>query len=127
MGDMNGKSDPFCRLELVNEVLQTGTEYKTLCPEWNRTFTLQVRDIHEAVMITVYDEDNRNQAEFLGRVVVPLLSIRSGQIRWMALKDKKLKARAKGSILVQFWLSYNLVGVDNLKKLLTLTKFSPNS
>lgn len=110
--DMNGKSDPFCRLELGNEQLQTATEYKTLSPEWNRTFCLQVKDIHEVLMITIYDEDNRDQAEFLGRVAVPLLSIRNGQMKWMALKDKKLRTRAKGNILVQFWLSYNLVRLD---------------
>lgn len=38
--DIGGKSDPFCVLELVNARLQTHTEYKTLCPEWNKIFTL---------------------------------------------------------------------------------------
>ena len=38
--DMNGKSDPFCVLELVNSRLQTQTEYKTLQPEWGKVFTL---------------------------------------------------------------------------------------
>ena len=38
--DINGKSDPFCVLELVNERLRTGTEYKTLSPEWNKMFSL---------------------------------------------------------------------------------------
>lgn len=35
-------------------------------------------------------------AEFLGRVVIPLLRIRSGEKRWYALKDKNLTTRAKG-------------------------------
>ena len=38
--DIGGKSDPFVILELVNERLRTGTEYKTLSPEWNKVFTL---------------------------------------------------------------------------------------
>ena len=38
--DLGGKSDPFCVLELVNSRLQTQTEYKTLCPEWGKVFTL---------------------------------------------------------------------------------------
>lgn len=38
--DLNGKSDPFAVLELVNARLQTHTEYKTLNPEWNKLFTL---------------------------------------------------------------------------------------
>ena len=38
--DLGGKSDPFCVLELVNARLQTQTEYKTLCPQWEKLFTL---------------------------------------------------------------------------------------
>lgn len=38
--DLGGKSDPFCVLELVNSRLQTQTEYKTLCPSWQKIFTL---------------------------------------------------------------------------------------
>lgn len=38
--DIGGKSDPFCVVELVNNRLQTNTEYKTLSPEWNKIFTL---------------------------------------------------------------------------------------
>ena len=38
--DLGGKSDPFCVLELVNDRLQTHTEYKTLYPEWGKIFTL---------------------------------------------------------------------------------------
>jgi len=38
--DIGGKSDPFCVLELVNARLQTNTEYKTLCPEWNKIYSL---------------------------------------------------------------------------------------
>ena len=46
--------------------------------------------------ITVFDEDRDHKVEFLGRVVIPLLRIRSGEKRWYALKDKKTYARAKG-------------------------------
>ena len=38
--DLGGQSDPFCVLELVNNRVQTHTEYKTLHPEWNKVFTL---------------------------------------------------------------------------------------
>uniref|UniRef100_A0A4W5L2Q3 C2 domain-containing protein n=1 Tax=Hucho hucho TaxID=62062 RepID=A0A4W5L2Q3_9TELE len=40
--DLNGKSDPFCVLELGNDRLQTHTIYKTLNPNWNKVFTLSV-------------------------------------------------------------------------------------
>ncbi len=38
--DLGGKSDPFAVLQVVNTRLQTHTEYKTLCPQWNKLFVL---------------------------------------------------------------------------------------
>ena len=38
--DINGKSDPFCSLQLINQFARTHTEYKTLNPEWGKTFEL---------------------------------------------------------------------------------------
>ena len=38
--DINGKSDPFCHLQLVNQFVRTHTEYKTLNPEWRKSFEL---------------------------------------------------------------------------------------
>lgn len=38
--DINGKSDPFCCLQLTNQYVQTHTEYKTLNPEWGKVFEL---------------------------------------------------------------------------------------
>lgn len=38
--DIGGKSDPFVVLELVNDRVQTHTEYKTLTPKWQKVFQL---------------------------------------------------------------------------------------
>ncbi|KAL4713680.1 hypothetical protein ACJJTC_004211, partial [Scirpophaga incertulas] len=95
--DLGGKSDPFCVLELGNARLQTHTEYKTLTPNWMKIFTFTVKDISSILEITVYDEDNDHKVEFLGKLGIPLLGIRNGEKRWYALKDKKMRARAKGN------------------------------
>lgn len=110
--DIGGKSDPFCVLELGNARLQTQTEYKTLTPNWNKIFTFQVKDINSTLEITVYDEDRDHKMEFLGKIVIPLLRIRNGEKRWYALKDKKLRARAKGNnpqILLEMDLTWNAI------------------
>jgi Ca2+-dependent lipid-binding protein len=90
--DLNGKSDPFCVVELVNLRAQTQTEYKTLSPSWEREFTLWaftnlllmthilfvhsfVKDVHESVELTVFDEDPNKRAEFLGKLAIPLLKV----------------------------------------------------
>ncbi|KAJ0171904.1 hypothetical protein K1T71_012667 [Dendrolimus kikuchii] len=108
--DLGGKSDPFCVLELGNARLQTHTEYKTLTPNWMKIFTFTVKDISSILEITVYDEDHDHKVEFLGKLAIPLLNIRNGEKRWYALKDKKMRARAKGNypqILLEMSVIWN--------------------
>lgn len=110
--DLGGKSDPFCVLELVNARLQTQTEYKTLAPNWQKIFTFNVKDINSVLEVTVYDEDRDHKVEFLGKVAIPLLRIRNGEKRWYALKDKKLRGRAKGNspqILLEMTVVWNVL------------------
>ncbi|XP_064650930.1 multiple C2 and transmembrane domain-containing protein 1-like isoform X5 [Lineus longissimus] len=105
--DLNGKSDPFCVLELVNARLQTQTEYKTLCPEWGKIFTFNVKDIHSILEVSVYDEDKDKKTEFLGKLAIPLLRMKNGERKWYALRDRKLNRKAKGAIMLEMDFIYN--------------------
>lgn len=105
--DLGGKSDPYCVLELVNERLQTHTEYKTLSPDWHKVFVFKVTDIHAILEITVYDEDADKKVEFLGKLAIPLLQIQCGKTRWYKLKDKKLKASSQGSLQLELDFVFN--------------------
>ncbi len=110
--DLGGKSDPYCVLELDNTRLQTHTEYKTISPNWQRILELPVTDIHSVLHISVYDEDRNHKSEFLGKLAIPLLNMESGQKRWFALRDKKLRERAKGNnpkILLEMNLEWNFL------------------
>ena len=52
------------------------------------------------------------RSEFLGKIGIPLFKIESGKRRWYALKDKKLRCRAKGSnpqIQLELTLYWNAV------------------
>jgi len=94
--DIGGKSDPFAVLEVVNNRVTTHTEYKTLTPVWQKVFSFDVQDIHDVLEVTVYDEDKDHKYEFLGKIMVPLLWIKNGERKWIRLKDKSLRKRAKG-------------------------------
>nr|XP_051678947.1 multiple C2 and transmembrane domain-containing protein 2 isoform X2 [Oryctolagus cuniculus] len=107
--DFPGKSDPFCLLELGNDRLQTHTIYKTLNPEWNKVFTFPIKDIHDVLEVTVFDEDGDKPPDFLGKVAIPLLSIRDGQPNCYVLKNKDLEQAFKGAIYLEMDLIYNPV------------------
>ncbi|KAI3377631.1 hypothetical protein L3Q82_008791 [Scortum barcoo] len=107
--DLNGKSDPFCVLELGNDRLQTHTVYKSLYPEWNKVFTFPVKDIHDVLVVTIFDEDGDKAPDFLGKVAIPLLSIRRGQQITFPLKKEDLGGLSKGSITLELEVFFNPV------------------
>ncbi|XP_074517106.1 multiple C2 and transmembrane domain-containing protein 2 isoform X2 [Sebastes fasciatus] len=107
--DLNGKSDPFCVLELGNDRLQTHTVYKSLHPEWNKVFTFPVRDIHDVLVVTIFDEDGDKAPDFLGKAAIPLLSIRRGQQIAFLLKKEDLGGLTKGSIILELEVIFNPV------------------
>ncbi|XP_062998513.1 multiple C2 and transmembrane domain-containing protein 2 isoform X2 [Elgaria multicarinata webbii] len=107
--DFSGKSDPFCVLELGNGRLQSYTVYKNLNPEWNQVFTFPVKDIHDVLEVTVFDEDGDKPPDFLGKVAIPLLSIRNGQRSCYTLKNKDLELPSKGVIHLELEVLFNPV------------------
>ncbi|XP_069022839.1 multiple C2 and transmembrane domain-containing protein 1 [Embiotoca jacksoni] len=107
--DVTGKSDPFCVLELNNDRLQTHTVYKNLNPEWNKVFTFNVKDIHSVLEVTLFDEDRDRSADFLGKVAIPLLTIRNGEQKGFVLKNKELTGPSKGLLYLEIDVIYNTV------------------
>ncbi|KAM6426270.1 multiple C2 and transmembrane domain-containing protein 2 [Liasis olivaceus] len=107
--DFSGKSDPFCILELGNSRLQSYTVYKNLNPEWNQVFTFPVKDIHDVLEVMVFDEDGDKPPDFLGKVAIPLLSIKNGQQSCYVLKNKDLEVASKGMVHLEMEVLFNPV------------------
>ncbi|XP_064191676.1 multiple C2 and transmembrane domain-containing protein 2-like [Anguilla rostrata] len=107
--DLNGKSDPFCVLELGNDRLQTHTIYKTRHPEWNKVFTFPLKDIHDVLEVTVFDEDGDKAPDFLGKVAIPLLSVHNGQQVSYMLRKEDLQGLSKGTISLELEVVFNPV------------------
>uniref|UniRef100_A0A4W3JC64 Multiple C2 and transmembrane domain containing 1 n=1 Tax=Callorhinchus milii TaxID=7868 RepID=A0A4W3JC64_CALMI len=109
VADVIGSSDPFCVIELNNDRLQTHTIHRSLNPIWNKVFTFNIKDIHSALELTVYDEDRDRTADFLGKVAIPLLSIQNGEERAYVLKNKNLTGPTKGVIYLEMEVIFNVI------------------
>ncbi|KRX75563.1 Multiple C2 and transmembrane domain-containing protein 2 [Trichinella sp. T6] len=124
---ITGKSDPFCVLEMVNTRFQTRTEYKTVNPEWNKTFVFDINDMYSILHVTIYDEDPNSRNEFLGKIAFPLIQIKNGERRWYQLKDQKLKSFVKGRIQLETKIFWNPVRNLRLLKIIraSIRVFTP--
>ncbi|KAF7670295.1 hypothetical protein LDENG_00018640 [Lucifuga dentata] len=109
ISDLNGKSNPFCVIELGNSKLQTQTVYKNLSPEWNKAFTFPVKDIHDVLELTVLDENGDKAPTFLGKVAIPLLTVQNGKQVSFFLKKEELGSLSKGTITLVMEVIYNKI------------------
>ncbi|XP_063763427.1 multiple C2 and transmembrane domain-containing protein 2 isoform X2 [Eleginops maclovinus] len=107
--DLNGKSNPFCVVELGNCKLQTHTIYKTVNPEWNKALTFPIKDIHDVIGLTVLDENGDKAPNFLGKVDIPLLTVQNGQQICLVLKKEDLGCASKGTLTLVLDVIYNKV------------------
>ncbi|XP_037834238.1 multiple C2 and transmembrane domain-containing protein 2 isoform X2 [Kryptolebias marmoratus] len=107
--DINGKSNPYCVIQLGNCKLQTHSVSRTVSPEWNKTFTLPIKDIHEVVELIVFDDNGDRTPNFLGKVAIPLLTVQNGQEMCLFLKKEDLGRLSKGTITLVLDVVYNKV------------------
>ncbi|XP_013925934.1 PREDICTED: multiple C2 and transmembrane domain-containing protein 1 [Thamnophis sirtalis] len=68
-----------------------------------------IKDIHSVLEVTVYDEDRDRSADFLGKVVIPLLYIQNGEQKAYVLKNKQLTGPTKGVIYLEMDVIFNAV------------------
>uniref|UniRef100_A0A3Q4I1A6 Multiple C2 domains, transmembrane 2a n=1 Tax=Neolamprologus brichardi TaxID=32507 RepID=A0A3Q4I1A6_NEOBR len=111
--DINGKSNTLCVIELGNSKLQTHTVYKNVNPEWKKSFTFPIKDITDVVELTVFDENGDKAPNFLGKVAIPLLTVKNGQEITLLLKKEKLGSTSKGTITLVLEVIYNKVKIKS--------------
>ncbi|XP_038124743.1 multiple C2 and transmembrane domain-containing protein 2 [Cyprinodon tularosa] len=104
------KTNSFCVIELGNCKLQTHTVYRTVNPEWNKTFTFPIKDIHDVVEVNVFDENGDKSPNLLGKLAIPLLTVQNGQQICLLLKKEDLGRTAKGTITLVLEVIFNKVG-----------------
>ena len=88
--DSFGKSDPYCYVDLGNQRFRSRTIYKTVNPEWERVFYFDITELYQNLFITLYDEDENDADDFMGRLCIPILEMQ---------QDQKVEYRLKDSVI----------------------------
>jgi len=111
--DHNGLADPFVVIDYAKSQHKTTIKKKTLNPEWNEEFALQITNSHEeAVMISVKDWDRVGKNTLIGDIEFSISSLKSTTEEtpnWYTLKPSpKLKKRlpSQGSEVGEINLSF---------------------
>lgn len=112
--DSFGKSDPYCYVDLGNQRFRSRTVYKTVNPEWERVFYFDITELYQNLFITLFDEDENDADDFMGRVCIPILEMRQDEKMEYRLKSKQLDKFHQGSITITCSRYYNPIR-GNLK------------
>ncbi|GMI00136.1 hypothetical protein TrVE_jg577 [Triparma verrucosa] len=107
-----GSSDPRVVVTVGGVKKKTEVIHKNLNPIWNEKFVFEITDLESAVQIVVEDEDFGGvSADFMGKVVVPLLQLQSKKPMraWKRLGNKAAKSDStkRGEIEVLLHWKYN--------------------
>eukprot|EP01122_Echinamoeba_exundans_P015765 TRINITY_DN7650_c0_g1_i1.p1 TRINITY_DN7650_c0_g1~~TRINITY_DN7650_c0_g1_i1.p1 ORF type:complete len:121 (-),score=28.64 TRINITY_DN7650_c0_g1_i1:134-496(-) len=83
--DVNGKSDPYCTVQVgheyhwINKINKTHKKKETLSPEWNETFDMSANSQDkDVVKFSVLDHDLIGSDETLGFAELPITSGSAG-------------------------------------------------
>uniref|UniRef100_I3IVP3 Intersectin 2a n=1 Tax=Oreochromis niloticus TaxID=8128 RepID=I3IVP3_ORENI len=73
----NGKSNPYCELTMGAQCYTSRPISDTLSPKWNFNCQFFIKDLYQDVLcITVSEKDQFSPDDFLGRVEVPVATIK---------------------------------------------------
>eukprot|EP00164_Ancoracysta_twista_P009209 GFYU01013555.1.p1 GENE.GFYU01013555.1~~GFYU01013555.1.p1 ORF type:complete len:530 (+),score=138.25 GFYU01013555.1:166-1755(+) len=83
--DANGKSDPYCVLELGEETQKTKIIFKNLNPVWDESFLFEVADPTHALVFNMYDHDRLSEDDWLCSSQIALDSLADQKVHEMSL------------------------------------------
>lgn len=92
-------SDPFVSINCNRRQTKTKVIMKTLDPEWNEHFEIDITDPFHIIKVIVYDWDRFSSNDFLGQFIFPIADLADGKKvrKWYKLinEDKKNNDNSK--------------------------------
>ena len=98
--DHGGTSDPYCILEVGDNIIETSVKLKTLNPRWNESFSFPIVTGDEVLHITVLDQDRGKEDDYEGKIQIKVRELYdqvSGD-HWFDLKPNDGSQNWKGHI-----------------------------
>merc|ERR1719193_587394 len=68
--DLNGQSDPYCKIQYGDVSRKTDIVKRSLNPKWNRYFVFEVKEEEEklpALQFTIFDYDVASADDIIGK------------------------------------------------------------
>jgi hypothetical protein len=97
----------YATVEVGNDCLRTQTIPSTPDPNWERTFSFPISDIHNCVIIVIYNI-TKYKEERIGQVIIPILRLETdGESKTYPLKDVNYLQRVPGTVTLRTNLVYN--------------------
>eukprot|EP01130_Rhizamoeba_saxonica_P010616 TRINITY_DN4368_c0_g1_i1.p1 TRINITY_DN4368_c0_g1~~TRINITY_DN4368_c0_g1_i1.p1 ORF type:complete len:309 (-),score=55.01 TRINITY_DN4368_c0_g1_i1:43-969(-) len=103
--DLNGKSDPYCKLKdvtgLIGEDRKTKTKKKTLNPTWNHTFDVVFNYKLRKFKFEIWDKDFIGKDEKIGKCKIYIHEVWDGQ-----LHDLHIPLNTRGTLNVRIQINW---------------------
>ena len=123
--DLNGYSDPFCKLQLGNEKFSTNKAYKTLNPKWKEEFELffnsQLLNDHQ-LELTVWDWDRSTADDFIGKATVELYNLEPDTTHEFWVKLTGNNGERCGSVHIHITIHGKRLLVENVSAVEAMTE-----
>lgn len=74
--DACGTSDPYVKFKIANQIVaKSRTIARSLEPKWDECFVLPIEDIHQPLVLKVYDHDYLLSDDYLGSARIQLTDL----------------------------------------------------
>eukprot|EP00026_Physarum_polycephalum_P024212 Phypoly_transcript_30327.p1 GENE.Phypoly_transcript_30327~~Phypoly_transcript_30327.p1 ORF type:complete len:119 (+),score=20.26 Phypoly_transcript_30327:64-420(+) len=97
--DINGKSDPYCKLSVREKQVRSRIVYEDLNPIWEEEFFFEGKK-GGILLVEVWDYDKFSSDDFIGSVIIQLERLPEDFSDWVPLEGKA-KGQKTGELMLE--------------------------
>jgi len=98
--DLNGLSDPYCKISLREKQVRTRTVYEDLNPIFEEEFFFEGKK-SGLLLVEVWDWDRFTADDFIGSVIIQLEKLPEDFADWVILEGEKKEDTSRGDLYLE--------------------------